>query len=304
MTAKSRILFFGAGVIGSAYAIKFIEAGFDVTLFARSKRLIALKEKGIQYNEKDEAKSIKVNVIHTLENDDEYDFIFVTVRYEQSEAALLTLKDNKSKNIVTMMNNSAGLSLWQRILGAKLLPAFPGVGGQIRDGVLYARFPPKALAGSVFGEVNGSVTERIKSLAKLFEQANLPYKIKNNMNDYLITHSVSDIAMIGALHHENKIVDEKAIRSRKTAHGITVTLKKYLNAIQKAGVTLEPSFYKIMLKCPSFILNFFFMIWLRTRMVKDMLVPEFANSANNEVLKLNKDLLHFLKRNNVNIDKL
>lgn len=45
------------------------------------------------------------------------------------------------------------------------------------------------------------------------------------MNDYLITHSVSDIAMIGALHLDNKIVDEKTIRSRKTAHGITVTLK-------------------------------------------------------------------------------
>ncbi|MFD1452671.1 ketopantoate reductase family protein [Oceanobacillus sojae] len=144
MIAKSRILIFGAGVIGSAYAIKFTEAGFDVTLFARSNRLIVLKEKGIQYNEKGEAKSIKVNAINTLENDDVYDFIFVTVRYEQSEAALLTLKDNKSKNIVTMMNNSAGLSLWQSILGDKLLPAFPGVGGQIKDGVLYARFPPKA----------------------------------------------------------------------------------------------------------------------------------------------------------------
>ncbi len=304
MIAKSRILIFGAGVIGSAYATKFIEAGFDVTLFARSNKFIALKEKGIQYNEKGKTKSLKVNVINTLEHDDVYDFIFVTVRYEQSEAALLTLKDNKSKNIVTMMNNSGGLSLWQRIIGDKLLPAFPGIGGQIKDGVLYARFPPKALAGAVFGEVNGSVTERIKSLAQLFEQANLPYKINNNMNDYLITHSVSDIAMIGALHRENKTVDEKTIRSRKTAHGITVTLKKYLNAIQKAGVTLEPSLYKIILKCPGFILDFFFIIWLRTKMVKDMLVPEFANSANNEVLKLNKDLLHFLKRNNVNIDKL
>ncbi len=37
------------------------------------------------------------------------------------------------------------------------------------------------------------------------------------------------------------------------------------------------------------------MIWLRTKMVNDMLVSEFANSANNEVLKLNKDLLHFFK---------
>lgn len=300
MIDKNRILIFGAGVIGSAYAIKFIEAGFDVTMFARSDRFITLKEKGVQYNEKGEVKSIKVNVINTLENDDMYDFIFVTVRYEQSESALLALKDNQSKNIVTMMNNSFGFSSWQSIIGDKLLPAFPGIGGQIRDGILYARFPPKAVAGAMFGEVNGSVTERVKNIAKLFEAANLPYKINKNMKAYLITHSVSDIAMVGALHLDNKLVDEKIIRSRKTAHGITVTLKKYLSAIQEVGVTLEPSSYKIMLKCPSFILDFFFMIWLRTKMVRDMLVPEFADNANNEISKLSEDLLKFLKQNNVN----
>lgn len=33
-----RILIFGAGVIGSMYAIKFIEAGLEVTLFTQSNR--------------------------------------------------------------------------------------------------------------------------------------------------------------------------------------------------------------------------------------------------------------------------
>lgn len=41
---QDKILIFGAGVIGSIYAMKFIEAGLDVTIFARSNRFKALKK--------------------------------------------------------------------------------------------------------------------------------------------------------------------------------------------------------------------------------------------------------------------
>lgn len=290
---QNRILIFGAGVIGSAYAIKFIEAGIDVTLFARSNRFKTLKENGLQYNEKGAVKSIKVNVIDTLENDDVYDFIFVTVRYDRSESALLALKDNQSQNIVTMISNSIGFSSWLDIVGDRLVPAFPGAGGQIKDGILYARFPPKILVATMFGEISGLVTERVENLAKLFNTAKLPYAVNKDMKSYLITHSVSDIAMLSFL------IDEKSARTRKTAHQITSTLKAYLRAIQKAGVVINPSSFKIMLKCPNMILDLFFMLWLRTKMVKDMMLPDYATSANNEIVQLNNDLLKFLNQNDV-----
>jgi len=154
-------------------------------------------------------KSIKVNAIGTLDNDDIYDFIFVSVRYHQSESALLALKDNQSKNIVTMTNSSIGFSEWTDIVGDRLLPAFPGAGGQIKDGILYARFPPKGLAGTRFGEVSGLETERTRNLIKLLETASLSYKIDNDMQAFLITHSVSDIALTGILVQDDKVIDEK-----------------------------------------------------------------------------------------------
>lgn len=298
---QNRILIFGAGVIGSIYAMKFIEAGFDVTMLARFNRFKALKENGLQYSEKGAVKSIKVNVIDKLENDDVYDFIFVTVRYDQAESALLALKDNQSKNIVTMTNNSVGFSTWQDIVGDRLLPAFPSVGGQIKDGILYARFPPKFLIATMFGEISGLETERVKNLAKLFNTAKFPYTINKDMKAYLITHSISDIALLGGLYFENKISDEKTTRTIKTAHKITITLKTYLRAIQKAGVAINPSAFKIMLKCPNLVLDFFFMMWLRTKMVKDMMLPDYANNANNEVVKLNKDLLKFLSQQGITL---
>ncbi|WP_240419276.1 ketopantoate reductase family protein [Paenibacillus periandrae] len=186
----------------------------DVSLFAHSNRFKSLRENGLQYKEKGTVRSIQVNVIDTLENDDVYDFIFVTVRYDRSESALLALKDNQSKNIVTMTSNSIGFSSWL-IVGDRLLSAFPGFGGQIKDGVLHARFLPKIIAATAFGEINGVVTERIENLAKLFKTAKLPYVIKKDMQAYLITHSVSDIAMLSVLHSENKIIDKKTVRTRK-----------------------------------------------------------------------------------------
>ncbi|MEK4057247.1 2-dehydropantoate 2-reductase N-terminal domain-containing protein [Paenibacillus sp. FSL F4-0087] len=300
MSAKQdRILIFGAGVIGSMYAIKFIEAGFDVTLFAHSNRFKSLRENGLQYKEKGTVRSVQVNVIDTLANDDIYGFIFVTVRYDRSESALLALKDNQSKNIVTMTSNSIGFSSWLDIVGDRLLPAFPGFGGQIKDGVLHARFLPKFIAATAFGEINGVVTERIENLAKLFKTAKLPYVIKKDMQAYLITHSVSDIAMLSFLHSENKIIDKKTAKIRKTARQITVTLKAHLRAIQKAGVSIDPPMLRMVLKFPNIFLDLFFMTWLRTKMVKDMMLPDYANNANNEIVQLSDDLMKFLIQNDI-----
>ncbi|WFA86734.1 ketopantoate reductase family protein [Paenibacillus amylolyticus] len=296
---QNRILIFGAGVIGSMYAIKLIEAGFDVTLFARSNRYKSLRENGLRYKEKGSVRSIKVNVIDTLENGDVYDFIFVTVRYDRSESALLTLKDNQSKNIVTMTSNSMGFSSWLDIVGDRLLPAFPGFGGQIKDGVLHARFLPKIIAATAFGEINGVVTERIENLAKILKTAKLPYVIKKDMQAYLITHSVSDIAMLNFLHSENKIIDKKTARTRKTARKITFTLKAHLKAIQKAGVSIDPPMLKMVLKFPNLFLDLFFMTWLRTKMVRDMMLPDYANHANNEIAQLSNDLIKFLSQNGI-----
>lgn len=60
-----------------------------------------------------------------------YDFIFVTVRREQVEEALQTLKDCPCKNIVTMVNTAESYEKWEKILGkGRLIPAFPGAGGR------------------------------------------------------------------------------------------------------------------------------------------------------------------------------
>lgn len=49
-----RILIYGAGVIGSLYAALFAEAGYDTNIYARGKRLEALRNNGLQYKKNQE----------------------------------------------------------------------------------------------------------------------------------------------------------------------------------------------------------------------------------------------------------
>ena len=83
-----RILIYGAGVIGSIYAVLMSEAGYDVTVLARGKRLTDLLNSGLRYYKNGKVETANIMVIDKLEDDDKYDYIFLPVRTEQLKQAL------------------------------------------------------------------------------------------------------------------------------------------------------------------------------------------------------------------------
>ena len=134
-----RILIYGAGVIGCLYGALFSEAGYDVTILARGRRLESLAENGLRYKSGSVVKTAKVNVIGELADTDRYDFVFVTVRENQLYEVLKALKSNISPNIVTMVNSLDTYDKWEEICGrGRIIPAFPGAGGGFDGDVLDA----------------------------------------------------------------------------------------------------------------------------------------------------------------------
>ena len=75
-----RILIYGAGVIGSLYAALFAEAGYDTNIYARGKRLEALRNNGLKYKKNQEVIKAEIRILGELPNDDIYDFVLLTVR--------------------------------------------------------------------------------------------------------------------------------------------------------------------------------------------------------------------------------
>ena len=82
-----RILIFGAGVIGSLYAALLAEAGYDVSVYARGRRLESLTRGGLLYKRKGKIRKAPVNILSRLEVEDRYDLVFLTVRENQLHAA-------------------------------------------------------------------------------------------------------------------------------------------------------------------------------------------------------------------------
>lgn len=62
-----------------------------------------------------QVKRANVDIIDTLGNDDIYDFVFLTVKENQVHTALKELKNNRSPNIVTMVNTLENYDIWENI---------------------------------------------------------------------------------------------------------------------------------------------------------------------------------------------
>ena len=132
-----RILIYGAGVIGSLYGALLAEAGYDVSVYARGLRLENLKRDGLQYKYKGKIETAHIKVLSTIEPDDRYDLVFLTVRENQLHTALEELRKNSSPTIVTMVNSLETYDHWEAICGeGRIIPAFPGAGGGFDGSVL------------------------------------------------------------------------------------------------------------------------------------------------------------------------
>ena len=119
-----RILIYGAGVIGSLYAVLFAETGYDTSIYARGKRLEILKNNGLLYKKNQDLIKAKIKIIEEVPNDDIYDFILLTVRENQLYEALTELKNNKSNTIVTMINSLDSYNKWEDIVGNEYFSLF------------------------------------------------------------------------------------------------------------------------------------------------------------------------------------
>lgn len=239
MNFKSpRLLIVGAGVIGSVYALRFAKSGLDVTLFARGKRLEALQREGLKYNENGMIKQIPIRTIEKIDQDDIYDFILVAVRYDQAESALSAIQHNRSQNIVTL-TNTIGYDAWLEIVGDRLLPGFPGAGGDIKEGVLYAQFGSAKHQGTIFGEINGQTTERVHRLAQILESAGLHYEIQNDIRAFHISHAA--LAIVNKhFYTKDGMVDVETARSDSTLSKIAADIKQNLRLVEQAGIPVIP----------------------------------------------------------------
>jgi len=266
--AKCSILIYGTGVIGSIYAVKFSNAEYNVSVYARGNRLQSLKSKGLLYRENDTIKRVSITVLEKLNPENTFDYIFVAVRYEQIELALTELATNKSPNIVTMVNNPNGYAHWENILGkGRLIPAFPGAGGKIEDDILHYALTPKILQATTFGEVDGTITDRLKALAQLFKSAKVPHSISKNMDAWQKSHIALVVPLANGIYFDGGDTYSTA-KNKEAIRFISTSLKKYFSALKLKGILITPSKLNAFRFLPLWVLDIFLKIFCSTKLAE------------------------------------
>ena len=235
-----RILIYGAGVIGSLYAVLFAETGYDTSIYARGKRLEFLKKNGLLYKKNQNIRRAKATILGELSDNDAYDFILLTVGENQLYEALTELKNNKSNIIVTMVNSLDSYKKWEDIVGkGRILPAFPGAGGSINnDGILDAALTPRMIQPTTFAEISGNKSEKTKQFSKILRHAHIPYQKVVDMHMWQLCHLVMVVPIADAYYEAD--CPERAGRDWKTMKKTARRLKRNFTFLRKQKGKLSP----------------------------------------------------------------
>ena len=301
---NKKILIFGAGVIGSIYAGKLALAGHSVSVLARNKRLKELELNGLLLSE-NRKNTIKtdVTVISELKTDDIYDYIFVTLRKDQLKGALHLLGQNQSKNFVFMVNTSSGYSDWIGQIGLeRVIPAFPGAGGKVENGIVYYSLTSGFVQPTTLGEIDGKATHRINELVKILRNAGFPTSISKKMDSWQKSH----VAMVCPLAYGIYFDGGNNYTFSKNKMAIiqmNKALKETFSFLKNSGIGVEPAKLNIISLIPLPILNYFIAQIFNTKWAETF-ISNHALAARDEMEMLFNDFILLAENKGYNLNEL
>jgi 2-dehydropantoate 2-reductase len=289
-----KILILGAGVIGSILAVRFSSAGQNVTLSARSKRLEELTEKGLLYEENGTVKKANIRIIGEPDGYELFDYVFVTVRYNQIEAALHQLRSKAYLYIVPMVNNLNGYDKFEEIVGKpRIIPCFPGAGGSIENGVLHYMLTPTIIQKTTIGELDGNIAASIIAVQNIFKSAKIPTAISKNMDLWQKSHLALVTALANGIYFDGG--DNYTTAENKEALTvISKLLKSNFGKLKAAGIKIDPFKLNIIRLCPVSIMNFVISRIFRTKFA-EVCIASHAKNAKEEMKLLDWDFREYLK---------
>ena len=236
-----RVLVLGAGVIGSVYAGKLRQAGHEVVLLARGRRLSDLQAHGLVLQD---AKSgdrvvLAFPVVSKVAVGDRYDLVLVPVRSEQVASTLPILVAMPDGSDVLFFGNTAGRQAeLTAALGHRALFGFPAVGGA-RDGPV-VRYVLISQQKTMVGEPNGATTPRVRQLGDVLGEAGFSTRVSANIGDWQLGHSAFVVPLAFALYGVG--VDAARLAADPgTMQLMVAATRQAFGALRSAGNTEIPT---------------------------------------------------------------
>lgn len=258
-----RILICGAGPFGSLFAERLKEAGHDVTLMARGERLKQLEAHGvvIEDSKTGERNAVRVPLTESLQPDDIFDLVIVTMRKNHALELLPQLARNERIPVfLFMMNNASGQEeLIQKLGRGRVMIGFPLPGGA-RSGEAMKMIPadekhPWTLP---IGEADGSIRMRTMKVAQILAMMRgYKVQIRSDMDAWLKTHvSLLIPAFVPAVYATGTDLDRFS-RTRDARILCVRGIKEALRKLQASGTPVTPRGLRLLEYIPEPVLVFY-----------------------------------------------
>lgn len=292
-----KILIYGAGVLGSICAVRLKQAGEEVTVLARGRRLEDIRRDGIVLErfENGEQTRAETPVVERLGPDDTYDLVLVVMGMHQVPAVLPALAANRhTPNLLFLGNSVSGGGQLTAALGKqRVLRGFLLAGGTIAGGVVRWAYGEQRKAGLIIGETDGSMSPRLAKVAAVLHKTGFGVEQCKDIDAYLKTHAAM-IASLGAAVYiaggTPLMLAQNAAASALAVGGI----RESLRALQALGVPLLPKGVHLYLWIPAPILMFFLRRMVRSKEVGYAFAH--ADKARPEIRLILDELMVLLRR--------
>ncbi len=287
------ILVFGAGVLGSLYAVRLKAAGHRVRVLARGRRLEDLKRFGLALQDTvtDRRTFSAADTVDRLGPDDNYDLVLVTVRRTQLAGVLPDLSANRRvPSVLFMVYNAAGPADLVAALGPRrVLLGYAGAGGSLCGPVVRYADVPRVLQKTVIGELDGRTTARLRAIRKALREAGFPTSLSANMDAWLKTHAAWVVPVALALYREGGDPRRLAAAPR-TLRLMVRGLREAMAALEKRGSpTTGPLWVRIQAHLPAALLAALWGKVMRTA-IAGTAIAAHANNAHDEMELVGADL--------------
>jgi ketopantoate reductase len=311
-TAKTRILVYGTGPLGSLFAARLQEGGNDVSILARGQRLADLREHGIvlvDVRTKQQTVT-RVNVVEELAPEDAYDLVLVIMRKNHALQILPVLAANEhTPNVLFLMNNAAGPGELVEALGKeRVLIGFPNSAGYREGHVIHcATGTEEDKAFVPFGEVDGRITPRTQHVARILESApGFGAEIRTDMDTWLKYHVALLMPSLAPALYAAGTDNYRLARTRDLVVLALRAIREGFRVLRTLGLPVTPAKYRLFEWAPEPILVFLLQRLLAHELMEVALVKH-ANAARDEVKHLADEFLALARTTSVptpTIDRL
>ncbi|HZR96771.1 MAG TPA: hypothetical protein VFA56_13825 [Gaiellaceae bacterium] len=166
-------------------------------------------------------------------------------------------------------------------------PRLRGRGGFRADGVVKYATAPRLLQPTTIGELDGTPTPRIESVARFFRSAGFPTALSSNMDAWLKTHEAWISPLANAIYAAGGDAHALA-RDRPLLRSYVRAMREGFAVLDELGVPLTPPKFRLLRAMPDLLLVPALARVLDTRLV-EVLATAHASAAREEMAVLARE---------------